>query len=161
MVINVKNKGLINISFIVMFFVVTLLSLHSGSELYINDVENDRYRDIHEYVDETFSYNSSAFMLEQYEPGMNDTEVYSIRINNMVTKAFDSLMHISFEYLALMTTIGYNSHGEYNTGVLISIVRVFFYAITLIAILIPVLIIGYLLYKLFIYLKQLYKKYKE
>lgn len=111
---------------IVFFFVTTI---HIGDILYEEDKELGMQRNIYEYTERTFNWNSSLAPIREVNDSMNITDTSPIRVNNILNKGVDWFGFTFFEVGKLGVEIGYFGNGSYNLAGMLTAIKWLIYIV--------------------------------
>lgn len=145
-----------------MFYFVVLimicLSLYTGTSLYEHDKEYNISRDIYNYTDNSFDWNSSKLDIKRYDiRDYNNTlsnDVMHLRINNIVSSIANAFGFSMFESLKIFIELSYNSKGYFGLDFLLRVVKILLWVLIIGVLFYPTLVLGVLFYESFKYIKK-------
>jgi hypothetical protein len=134
------------------------LSLYTGTSLYEHDKEYNISRDIYNYTDNSFDWNSSKLDIKRYDiRDYNNTlsnDVMHLRINNIVSSIANAFGFSMFESLKIFIELSYNSKGYFGLDFLLRVVKILLWVLIIGVLFYPTLVLGVLFYESFKYIKK-------
>ena len=124
--------------FLLMLIGIFLIAINTGDMLYESDKANGIERNIYNYTDSQFYWNSSYAGLQEVNITDNATEVKAIRINNLVNKGIDWMGYTFFETVKMGVETGYEGEGELKLIGLLKLLKWIFILILAYYLLMPV-----------------------
>lgn len=150
-----KFKGFWYLTFIVLI----CISLYTGTTIYEQDIKDGVTRDIYNYTENSFTWNSSLFPTERYNASSNQ-DITSLHISNIINKIGDALGYSVFEGAKFFIEVGYNSNGAYDLGFMLKLIQIVLWIIVIAVFFYPAMIVGVGLYELVKYINKKTKNKK-
>jgi len=100
-----------------------LLAINAGDTLYEADKAANTTRDIFNYTESHFLWNSSVAPITELNETHNKSEALSIRINNILNKGIDWLGFSFMETGKLGVEMGYHGEGNFKMIGLLKLIK--------------------------------------
>lgn len=139
--------------FKVLFYTFGLMFIFMGVVLHQQDIKNDIDRNIYNYTENRYNWNSSKFQTESLDNtniSMEDSFVF--RFENTLNKAVDLVGYTAFAVIKLGMEFGYEKAYDYEPDNFIWIAKLIFILILIgliIPAIVPILALCYLLFEAF------------
>ncbi len=149
-------------SFRYILWMFAFMFVFLGVVLHQQDIENNRERNIFNYTQNIFIWNSSNFQtVEHNYTNATMTEVFSDRASNIIFKLLDLIGYTSFQAVKLGMEFGYEKAYKYDSDSFVLLAKLIFVVVIvsiIIPVIVPTLAFTYLLFEGF---KWIIKKFKK
>ena len=132
-------------------YLFVLMFIFLGVVMHETDIENNIERNIYNFSESEFIWNSSLFPTEEFNyTNISMTDSFSFRVRNIIFKTVDLVGYTAFQVVKVSLEFGYEKAYNYEPESFISIAKLIFVIAILsfiFPIIVPVLAILYLLFE--------------
>lgn len=132
-------------------YLLALMVIFLGVSIHNNDTENNVERNIYNFTESIFRWNSSLWEVEILNTtDINMEQVVTFRIHNILQKTIDLIGYSLFQGVRLGIEFGYEKAYDYDPESFISLSRLILLVVILafiIPVIVPILAILYLFFE--------------